>query len=337
MPNPNSSVPTVEAIRYRRGYSTPAHLREDIKAAHQTDPWRTALTALADQLVIVAACIAAGALLIAQPLAGAPLALLAAVLVGRQLRALECLVHEGSHFNWSRKRRALNDILAIALAAFPTGAQLSGYRESHLRHHGAFGTDDDPDRQRYRELDLESLDRTRPGAFARGLLVRLPAYQRTWWRDSLQASPAIALLPLAWGAAFTAAPAWAVAGAAAGLAAGAVWLAGFAVALPILRFIGEASEHVYSDADTVFDATVSNLGTTQRALIHPHGDGYHTVHHMWPGVPHHRLARLHRRLMAADPEYAARLRRRSGILATPVRGSRMTPAGPATLTERTST
>lgn len=315
----NSMKPAKEATRFKRGYTTPAHLREDFKAAHRTSPWRTA-AALADQAVVIAACVAAGWLLIAQPLLGAPFAAIAAIITGRQLHALENLVHEGSHFNWSRKHRALNDLLAVALAALPTGAQLAGYRESHLRHHGAFGTDEDPDRQRYRELDLETIDRTRAGVFARELLRRLPAYQRTWWRDSIQASPALAFLPLAWAAVFVLAPAWLAAGAPAGLAAAAVWLAGFLAALPILRFVAESSEHVYEDSETVFDATVSNLGILQRALFHPHNDGYHTVHHMWPGVPHHRLAWLHRRLMQGDPEYAARLRRRSGVLMAPVRG-----------------
>ncbi|RRS01226.1 fatty acid desaturase [Glycomyces terrestris] len=321
----NSAVPSqivdkVESHRYRRGYSTPAALREDIKAAHRTRPWRTAAAAVADQAAMIAACAAAGWLLTVQPFAGLVAAVLAAVLTGRQLRALENLVHEGSHFNWSRKHRLLNDVLATALAALPTGARLAGYRESHLRHHGAFGTDEDPDRQRYRELDLEALDRSSAAAFALGLLRRLPAYQRTWWRDSLQTAPALALVPVAWGLAAAAAPAWAAAGPRAAAASAAVWLAGYALALPVLRFIAEASEHVYTGSDTVFDATVSNLGTLQRALIHPHNDGYHTVHHLWPGVPHHRLAWLHRRLMAADPEYATRLRRRSGVLATPARG-----------------
>lgn len=321
----NSAVPSpvidkVETHRFRRGYSTPPALREDLKAAHRTSAWRTAAAAVADQAVMVAACIAAGWLLTAQPLPGALAAVLAAVLTGRQLRALENLVHEGSHFNWSRGHRLLNDVLATALAALPTGAQLAGYRESHLRHHGSFGTEEDPDRQRYRELDLEALDRSRPGAFALGLLRRLPAYQRTWWRDSLQAAPALALVPLAWGLTATTAPAWAVAGPWAAAGSAAIWLTGYLVALPVLRFIAEASEHVYTGSDTVFDATISNLGTVQRALIHPHNDGYHTVHHLWPGVPHYRLAWLHRRLMAADPEYAARLRWRSGVLTTPVRG-----------------
>ncbi|WP_084546506.1 fatty acid desaturase family protein [Glycomyces arizonensis] len=320
----NSSSATVSTRGYRRGYSTPAALRDDLKAAHRTSPWRSALAAAADQAAVIAACVLGGLLLIGRPAVGAPVALVAAVLVGRQLRALECLVHEGSHFNWSRRHRRLNDLLTIAIAAFPTGAQLSGYRESHLRHHGAFGTDDDPDRQRYRELDLESIDRTRAGAFAGAMLSRLPAYQRTWWRDSLQASPAIALLPLLWCAAFVAAPAWAAGGAPVAIAAAAVWALGFAVALPVLRFVAESSEHVYTGSDTVFDATISNLGLLQRALIHPHSDGYHTVHHMWPGVPHHRLAWLHRRLMAGDPEYAARLRWRSGVFTSPARGMRLT-------------
>jgi fatty acid desaturase len=326
MRNANSLKSAKEATRFRRGYTTPARLREDIKAAHRTRPWRTVAAALTDQIVVIAACVIAGRLLIAEPLIGAPLALIAAVLTGRHLRALENLVHEGSHFNWSRRHRALNDALAIALAAFPTGAQLSGYRESHLRHHGAFGTDEDPDLQRYRELGLEAIDRTRAAAFARELLKRLPAYQRTWWRDSVQASPAMTFLPAAWAAVFVLAPAWALAGAPAGLAAVAVWFIGFVAALPVLRFVAESSEHVYQGSDTVFDATISNLGIVQRALFHPHNDGYHTVHHMWPGVPHHRLAWLHRRLMQGDPEYAARLRRRTGVLMAPVRGgAHMTP------------
>lgn len=315
-----NSTSLAEETRYRRGYSTPAHLRETVKAAHRTAPWRSAGAALGDQAAIVLACVLGGWLLAASPVVGALLAPVAVVLVGRQLRALECLVHEGSHFNWSRRRRALNDLLTIALAAFPTGAQLSGYRESHLRHHGSFGTAEDPDRQRYRELDLEAIDRTSMGAFTKALLVRLPAYQRTWWRDSLQASPVIALLPPVWCAAFVLAPAWALGGPLAAAAGAALWAVGFALALPVLRFIAESSEHLYSEATTVFDATVSNLGMLQRGLIHPHNDGYHTVHHMWPGVPHHRLAWLHRRLMSDDPEYAARLRWRSGVFVTPARG-----------------
>ncbi|THV38702.1 fatty acid desaturase family protein [Glycomyces buryatensis] len=315
----STATPTITS--FRRGYSTPAALRDDIRAAHQTRTWWTVLAAAADQAAIAAACLLCGWAFTMHPGLWAALAPAAALLVGRQLRALECLVHEGSHFNWSRRRRKLNDALATALAAFPTGARLSGYRESHLRHHGAFGTGDDPDRQRYEELDLEALDRTRRAAFLAGMLRRLPAYQRTWWSDSLQSGLATSLVPpLLWALLLTAGPAFAVFGPGASVGAFAVWLLGFTVALPVLRFAAEASEHSYRDADTVFDATISNLGLMQRGLLHPHNDGYHTVHHLWPGVPHHRLAWLHRRLLASDPEYAKRLRWRARVFANPVRG-----------------
>lgn len=107
-----------------------------------------------------------------------------------------------------------------------------------------------------------------------------------------------------------------------GVLAAFVWLLGYGLALPVIRFIGESSEHIYSDSDTVFDATISNLGLLQRFLIHPHNDGYHTVHHMWPGIPHHALRRLHTTLTSQDPErYARRLRDRTRVLQYPVRNS----------------
>jgi len=100
-----------------------------------------------------------------------------------------------------------------------------------------------------------------------------------------------------------------------------IWGAGFYLMLPVVRFLGECNEHIYAGQDTVFGATVSNIGLVQRILIHPHGDGYHTVHHMWPGVPHHQIRKLHRRLVTGSPDgYAVRLRYRTRFLETPARG-----------------
>lgn len=104
------------------------------------------------------------------------------------------------------------------------------------------------------------------------------------------------------------------------VAAVVMWVVAYGLALPVIRLIAESSEHVYCNADTVFDATVSNLGVVQRVLFHPHGDGYHTVHHMLPGVPHHRIAKLHRALVENDLVYVANLMVRTRVLQLPVRG-----------------
>ena len=306
---------------YRRGYTTPAKLRQVIADAHRTRGWLTAGTAVGDHFVIYLLILGTVWVVLHLALAlGMLLIPVALVALARQLRALECLVHEGSHFNWSRRRRRFNDLLAFTLSGFATGARITSYRESHLLHHGSFATARDPDRQRYIELDVEGMHRTSTLSFGWTVLRRLPRYQLGWLR-TMRATPLDIVLPLGWALVAVGTPVGLVLGAP-GFALGAgLWLTAYTVALPVIRFLGESSEHVYSGADTVFDATVSNLGRWQRILIHPHNDGYHTVHHMWPGVPHHALRKLHNRLVIEDHAgYGQRLRCRTRLRAQPRRG-----------------
>jgi fatty acid desaturase len=239
--------------------------------------------------------------------------LVGALVIGRQLRGLENLVHEGAHYNWSRHNHRLNDALTVGLAAAPVGAKIADYRAGHMRHHGRFGTVHDPDLRRYRELDLEAMDRSSCGAFALSILRRFPSYQRGWLGE-IGADSLWSLLPFVWATLFVVIPALALAGTSAAWGAGMTWALGYLALLPLLRLVAEASEHVYTNSSSVFDATLTNIGWVQRYLVHPHNDGYHTVHHMWPGIPHHQLARVHRTLMLHDPDgYGARLRYRTTI------------------------
>lgn len=308
---------------YKRGYSPPAHLRDVIASAHQRRLWLTAFTALADNTVALA--LAIGGALTVRTLV-VPIAMIvlpvAVIAIGRQLRALECLVHEASHFNWSRHYRCMNDVLGFLLAGLPTGVLVREYRTSHLLHHGRFGTADDPDRARYQELCWEALRRDSWASFWSGVIPRLYCYQLGWLR-ALRTNPFSLGMLVAWLGMVAILPFIAFTGdVTGGVLTALVWLLGYGLALPVIRFIGESSEHIYSDSETVFDATISNLGLLQRFLIHPHNDGYHTVHHMWPGVPHHALRRLHKVLTVEDPEcYAQKLRYRTRVLQYPVRNS----------------
>ncbi|MDQ1745336.1 MAG: hypothetical protein QOE23_3675 [Pseudonocardiales bacterium] len=312
---PNTAPPA-----YRRGYSPPKGMRSIIADAHRTRCGLTLAVAVGDHaviwLVVAAACFLA---LHAPLIAGVVAVAVAVVVVARQLRALECLVHESSHYNWSRGHRRCNDVLAFALAGMPTGARISDYRASHLLHHGRFGTGQDPDRQRYLELGLEELPAGSRWAAAGQLVRLLPRYQIGWMR-TLRTSPVYLVLPLLW-TVIAVAPTAIILGSRAAMLATAVWLVGFLLVLPMIRLIGEASEHVYAGTDTVFDATISNLGRWQRLVVHPHNDGYHTVHHLWPGVPHHALRSLHEALIEHDPDgYGRRLRVRTRLLEVPRSG-----------------
>ncbi|CAM5548384.1 hypothetical protein SBADM41S_06728 [Streptomyces badius] len=119
------------------------------------------------------------------------------MVIARQLRALENLVHEASHYNWTRHRRRLNDVLGYLLAAAPTGSRISAYRTSHLLHHGRFGTAEDPDRYRYAELDMEALPRTSARLFVAGVCTRLLRYQLGWLRE-LRTNALAPLVALLW-------------------------------------------------------------------------------------------------------------------------------------------
>lgn len=320
-------LPSTDRYRdrpFRRGYTAPASERAAIAAAHATKPWLSAAVALADQVIIAATVIA-----VAWPVlwqgwripVGLALACLGSVIVGRQFRALECLTHEGSHFNWSRLHRGANNLLVTVLASVPAGVSLNVYRSSHLRHHGRFGTRDDPDRANYERLGLENLDRSNALAFAIDS-VGLTRRYLSRWRETARGSGIRPVIPAAWAAVVIVLPATALwwRPSAAIVSAG-IWLLGYCIMLPVIRFLGESSEHIYTGQNTVFDSTISNLGMLQKLLIHPHGDGYHTIHHMWPGVPHHQIRRLHQRLVIGDPAgYAARLPHRTRFLSGPSRG-----------------
>jgi len=302
---------------YRKGYRLPSRLRDEIAAAHRSRPALTMSCALIDSAVaLTAAVLCAWLLVTVSPFLSVPVGLIGCVLIARQLRALENLTHEASHYNWTRHHRKWNDILGWLLCGLPTSSRISDYRASHLRHHGRFGTSEDPDQRRYAELGLEAMKRSSPAAFAASVLIRIARYQIGWLREA-KSDVASIVGALLWSAAVVAAPAALLAGPATALTAEGLWIISAFVVLPVLRLVAEADEHIYSDCETVFDATISNVGLVQRVLIHPHADGYHTVHHLWPGIPHHALRRVHLMLMAQDPDYARRIRVRRGVLDTP--------------------
>lgn len=321
MPATSIKRTSVDEAPYKRGYNAPSDMRSLIAGAHQTRLGFTIFLAFGDCMSITVSALAVGWIFTTAPLA---LALCAAVVlcvfIGRQLRGLECLVHEASHFNWSRKHRRANDLLAFLLAGAPTGARIADYRASHLLHHGRFGTGSDPDLARYRQLGLEELPRQRFVIFAASVMARLPKYQ-VGWLAAITSTPTSLLAVITWFGIWIIAPAAALLSTTDIILTTGSWLICYTFVLPVIRFVGEAGEHIYSSTDTVFDATISNIGIWHRLLIHPHNDGYHTVHHLWPGVPHHQIRRLHRLLTVNDPDnYGKKLRYRTRVLQSPITG-----------------
>jgi fatty acid desaturase len=259
---------------------------------------------------------AAGALL------GALLYLATLPLLAARLRGLECLAHDGAHYNWWRESRKGNDLLADLLVAAPMLSSIAAIRRSHDRHHGAWAGATDPDLRRYdgdRLHDLCLRARFAPWRFALEIIARLPGYAASWFR-AIGTSPAVAARGLAWHVCVLLFPLAMAFGVHDALVYwGAFFAVPFIFVLPVIRLIGEADEHDYQAA-TIFEGTISNIGFWARFLIHPHGDGYHTLHHVAAWIPGPELGRAHEWLRRADPHgYGAQMRLRLGVLADPRR------------------
>lgn len=185
-----------------------------------------------------------------------------------------------------------------------------------MRHHNEFGSDADPDHVRYQQLSVSTLDRSRLMAFSFGLAARMGAYIAGWW-VATGTNLRICVCGLAWHLGVvalvmcffpTAAVLW-------------TWFFFFVVpflaVLPLVRFIAETGKHNYAES-TVYTATISNIGPIHRLIFHPHGDGFHLLHHLYPSVPQFKLPWLHELLLASDQEqYGRTSLTRTHVLQTP--------------------
>lgn len=290
-----------------RGYTPRKELSAYIKQASQPD-LRLSLLAIGGDHVVILGC--GLACFLAWMSGSAWLCLLvwpvAMLFGGRAMRGLECLVHEASHYNLTRAK-AVNDAVADLLCAWPVLSQVSNYRKSHMVHHRAFGHATDPDRIRFSALGIDKLDRTDPWRFTLGVGQRLLPYVPGWWWAIGVDGATIARFSM-WHTAAFLAPASLILGWQQALVLWALtWAVPVFLALPILRFVAETAEHDYEEEDAetqvIFKTTWSNVGWIHHWIFHPHNDGFHAVHHLYPSVPHHALPRVHERLISEDCDF----------------------------------
>jgi fatty acid desaturase len=248
-----------------------------------------------------------------------PWVLLSIVVIGVQQHALFILAHEAAHYRLFRDR-ALND--AVGRAIGMAGAiSMCTYRVIHRLHHNNLYTDEDPDTAihggyprgtayLWKKLAQDAIgwnawktfayffgapalnDQTNRAA--RPLDDTSPQLRRAARIDRWFVVAFQLLVPLA-SFAF---------GGWRGLAQYAVlWLVPMLTVLqPILRLRAICEHGATSDFSSPLTAARSNRGgggvvnVLGRALLFPHHVNYHLEHHLYPAVPHYRLARLHRLL-----------------------------------------
>ncbi|MBB2931993.1 fatty acid desaturase family protein [Paraburkholderia silvatlantica] len=224
---------------------------------------------------------------------GWTLAPIALVAIGNRQRALGNLLHEASHGNLSQNR-LLNDYLAHLLLAAPLMNSLAVYRELHARHHAWLGDAlRDPDllqplaqkgdrwlRVYTRYLAKSSLIL---GSISGHLITGQCRYRQllciaAWWIATM--------LPLV------------TANIRLGVIFLALWLSARITVFHAITTFREMTDHYGLKPGGIFSFTreIPDHGILSM-LIHPHHNGYHLTHHLFPAVPYHQLPALHTQLM----------------------------------------
>jgi fatty acid desaturase len=223
---------------------------------------------------------------------GWTLGLFAFVIVGNRQRALGNLLHEASHRNLST-HPWVNDGIAHLLLAPPLLNSLPVYRNLHAHHHAWLGHPQrDPD-------FLEPIRRKgdhwyhafircliTPSAIVSVLMGHLSNQSTTRWQR---------LAILSW---------WLAVGISLELLRGrfaltfiALWFGSRITVFHAITTFREMTDHYGLEPNGVFRFTreIPDRGLLSW-LLHPHHNGYHLTHHLFPSTPYHQLPQLHAQL-----------------------------------------
>jgi fatty acid desaturase len=312
----------LDTERSRRGFAPQdAELDSQIRALQKPSTSATLLALTEDWALIALAVLVSWSTFrtFGFTLTSVAVYLVSCFLIGSRQKGLENIMHEGTHLNLS-PNPLWNDRIALWCVGMwmTPGWTPAVERPGHVgAHHENFGNKDrDFEFFGYRALGLGRLPLDSPARS--GWILFYTFLRTTWWRvhgvlDSfgfrgrilLVVGIAILLLTRLF------------------VPVLAYWLVPYVLVYMPMRFLAEVSEHMALGHSSEFETTRNKLGWFQEYLMHPHGDGYHLVHHLYPRIPQQNLARAHRLLMK-DPVYRLKGNHCYGLIAS--RRSRTTLA-----------
>lgn len=236
------------------------------------------------------------------------LATICVLIVIRQQRALENIVHFGSHNNFARDRTA-NDIATNLFAAWPMLQDVKHYRVFHQTHHAEYGSEEDPCRTRLEQIGVPIASIKSNFHLFKTILRWFPQYVREYYRE-VRSSGVQILYFLMWHSTLGICSAFIISIQYAAYQF-IVWIVAMAAILPFLRSVAELSEHDYERGGCIASTTYNNVGLLDHLLIHPAGDAWHALHHLYPTVSWWKQRAAHRFLLKHDKAYSEILSRRS--------------------------
>ncbi|WP_321907921.1 fatty acid desaturase family protein [Paraburkholderia sp. J11-2] len=215
---------------------------------------------------------------------------LSIIVIGNRQRALGNLLHEASHQNLSPWRH-INDVLAGILLAAPLFNSLAFYRRQHAKHHAWLGdavhdpdviactvADDD------HWLNVYSHVLFAYPVWEGSLLGHLTGRRLAWrqwsaivfWWILFEILIAIFLgIHMAW-------------------LSLVLWIVAKGTIFHAITVFREMTDHYGLKPVGIFQYTreIPTHGLLS-VLLHPHHNGYHLTHHLFPHIPYYRLPHVH--------------------------------------------
>lgn len=217
------------------------------------------------------------------------------------------VVHEASHYSLFPDR-TWNDRLANLLAALPIGHTVASYRLTHNDHHLYLRTPRDPSSYVTRpDLTAAGIRRTLLFLLGGRLVWELLARSLLGRRFEAEAAAEPELIKATDRQRLLAVACWQLPALGLCVLAGLqwFWLAWLLVVMTItptldgLRTIVEHRSAADSGGDLSWHTRSHHRNPLVSGLMAPFFQ-YHWEHHLFPGIPHHRLADLHRTLLRLD-------------------------------------
>lgn len=258
---------------------------------------------VASYIAQVIAAIGLGYWLLQSPLSfsgGLGLALLV-LFIGTRLRGFNNIVHECSHFTFSRRRE--DNVLLGSISASLVLGTFADYRDEHMTHHAHLGDyDKDLDLRGIRDFRLE--EPLTPKTILRHALTPLLGLHLPYYLNvNLSARDGEAYRALKIGLIIAATVFLALDPLAALLL---VWIP-FVWVFSAINYWTDCIDHGgLVGSEDELDSSRNFLVPKQlRVFLFPRNDCYHLVHHLFPQVPAHHLDDCHR-LLLTHPDYRAR-------------------------------
>lgn len=220
------------------------------------------------------------------------------IFLSRQLRALENIIHFGSHYNLSKNKK-INDIIINLFCALPVIQRVDFYRKYHLKHHSNYGSNVDPCKIRFNNF-IEK-DKKNITIYLNFILKNLPTYFIEYYKE-LGSKLDNIVFYIIYNLIFFIINSFIINIKFALFSLIMINISMFLI-LPIIRSIAEYDEHNYKKNKNLFETTYNNLSLLDFLIFHPAGDGYHIVHHLFPAIPWWNQRAAHLYLLKYDESY----------------------------------